>query len=76
MIVVHRACQHSHGEDPACSLPHLSTTQPLLQLTVCPAEAEAGQHADDGVALQPETLDLQDVGGTLNTPERPAGFLI
>lgn len=61
MVGVRHVCQQSHGEDPAGSLPHLPTTEPLLQLAVGPAQAQTGQHADDGVALQPETLNLQEV---------------
>lgn len=70
MVGVCHACQQSHSEDPGCGLPRLSVAQPPLQLAVDPAQAEASQRADDGIALQPETLNLQGVRKPSHTDRR------
>lgn len=82
MVGVCHACQQSHSEDPSCGLPRLSVAQPPPQLAVYPAQAEASQRADDGVALQPETLNLRGVRKPSHTrthtqtPESPVWLLL
>lgn len=57
---MHQICQQSCSEAPAGGPPHVPSAQLLLQQAVCVTQAEARQHTHRCVALQPETLDLQD----------------
>lgn len=60
VIGLHHMCQQSCSEDPARGLPQPPTAQPPLQLGESPAQAEACQHTHCSIALEPETLNLQE----------------